>query len=106
MKRKGEELMVTLKIDGQTVTVNSITIQCRRRLRLPNPYPYPLLSERCQPSRKPPGAVVEIGGRLQAACVFPQVSEGLEVKTTTPPGTGVKADHGGADGCLTTLKIV
>ncbi len=75
--------MVTLKIDGQTVTVpdNYTVLQAAEAAGIHIPTLCYLKDVSQTGSCRV--CVVEIGGRLQAACVFP-VSEGLEVKTNTP----------------------
>ncbi|NLA58541.1 MAG: 2Fe-2S iron-sulfur cluster binding domain-containing protein, partial [Firmicutes bacterium] len=75
--------MVTLKIDGKTVTVpdHYTVLEAAQAagIRIPTLCYLKDVSQTgsCRV------CVVEINGRLQASCVFP-VSEGLEVKTNTP----------------------
>ena len=75
--------MVTLKIDGKTVTVpdHYTVLEAAQAagIRIPTLCYLKDVSQTgsCRV------CVVEINGRLQASCVFP-VSEGLEVRPTRP----------------------
>ncbi|NMB12638.1 MAG: 2Fe-2S iron-sulfur cluster binding domain-containing protein [Firmicutes bacterium] len=75
--------MVTLTIDGQKVTVpaNSTVLEAAEAAGIHIPTLCYLKDVSQTGSCRV--CVVEIGGRLQASCVFP-VSEGMEVKTNTP----------------------
>ena len=75
--------MVTLTIDGQKVTVpaNSTVLEAAEAAGIHIPTLCYLKDVSQTGSCRV--CVVEIGGRLQASCVFP-VSEGMEVRTNTP----------------------
>ncbi|NLK09073.1 MAG: 2Fe-2S iron-sulfur cluster binding domain-containing protein [Firmicutes bacterium] len=75
--------MVTLTIDGQKVTVpaNSTVLEAAEAAGIHIPTLCYLKDVSQTGSCRV--CVVEIGGRLQAACVFP-VHEGMVVETTTP----------------------
>lgn len=82
-EQKGAKEMVTLTIDGQKVTVpaNSTVLEAAEAAGIHIPTLCYLKDVSQTGSCRV--CVVEIGGRLQASCVFP-VSEGMEVKTNTP----------------------
>jgi NADP-reducing hydrogenase subunit HndD len=83
IRERGEELMVTLSIDGQAVTVpdDYTVLEAAEAAGIHIPRLCYLKGVSQTGSCRV--CVVEIGGRLQAACVFP-VSEGMEVRTNTP----------------------